>query len=401
MRVAMMSSNHQVSDARITYKQALSLANLGHEVCVFGLEGDSWTDLPGVRLHAVAPFEIGIRARLSITPKLLGPVLRWKPDVVVGHEPETAALGLHIRSRCGAKVVFDAFEVWEAVMARRAPRPLRPAARSGFAQALRCIGRRVDWVTVVAPYTLELYRAIRPDGHVDVLHNSPRPELFPECDQDVDDPITVAHEGSLDEQRGMVKMLEAVALVRRKRPIRFLVVGFVRPWARQEFDRLVGDLGLEDVLDIPGWLPYEDVGPMMARAHIGLVAHQYTINAWRSLNNKMYNYMCCGQPVIGPEGSATADMLRKYDCGLCVDTSSSQAIADAILQLADDRPLRKRLGANGRKAILEELGWHKMEQRMERIYGRLERERRRSCCRSADGGPPADRASRPRGVNPL
>ncbi|GAH63923.1 unnamed protein product, partial [marine sediment metagenome] len=91
-----------------------------------------------------------------------------------------------------------------------------------------------------------------------------------------------------------------------------------------------------------------------------------------SLNNKLYNYMSCGQAVVGPAGSVTADMIRKYDCGVCVDTSKPEEIASAIVKLAEDVELRKRLGANGRKAIEQELGWHMMEKTLLKIFETLE-----------------------------
>jgi len=129
MRIAMLCSNHPVNDARVVFKQAASLAKAGHEVRVFGLEAAAPVHLPGVTVEAVYPFKIGIRARLSMIPRLYRPVLRWKPDVVTGHEPETAALGLHLRSLCGARVVFDVHELWQEMMAERAPRLVRPLAR--------------------------------------------------------------------------------------------------------------------------------------------------------------------------------------------------------------------------------------------------------------------------------
>lgn len=57
--------------------------------------------------------------------------------------------------------------------------------------------------------------------------------------------------------------------------------------------------------------------------------------------------------------------------GLAVDTTNPQAIAEAVCRLAGEADLREELGANGRRAIENELGWHKMEEALATIYATL------------------------------
>lgn len=371
MRIAMVCSNHAVTDARVTGKQALSLARAGHEVCVFGLKGFYALDLPGVELFPVAPFDVGIRARAGAIPRLWGPVLRWRPHVVTCHEPETAAMGLLLRSCCGARVVFDIHESWEESMAARAPRVLRPVARAAFKAALLSIARRCDWVTVVSPINYCLYRSIRYDGHVDFIHNSPPPELFPPCSHNVAGPVTICHEGMLSAQRGLVQLLEALALARQEVDVRLLLLGRVRPYDLSLYHQKVDALRLAEAIDFPGWIEYHKLGAALSRGQIGLVAMQPTPNNYQSLSNKIYNYMCCGQATIVPRGSATADLIREVKAGLVVDTTNPAEIAVAVVRLVRDRVLRRRLGDNGRRAILDRLGWHQMEKKLYDIYARL------------------------------
>jgi len=372
MRIAMMCSNHPINDARVVFKQAASLGAAGHEVRVFGLEGRTPVHLPGVSVEAVYPFKIGIRARASVIPKLYGPVLRWKPDVVTGHEPETAALGLHLRALCGARVVFDVHELWQETMAKRMPGPFRSAARAAFVEVLRCLARRVDWVTTVSPPIVEFYRAVRRDGRVDLIYNSPPLEMFPPCRQDVGGPVVVAHEGGLDVRRGMLEMLEALAIARRSVEVRLLIIGGVREWDRTRFDERVSALGLAEAIESPGWVRYDGVGRLLSRSQIGIVAMQPSPNNYLGLSNKIFDYMACGLAVIVPAGSATADLVREVDCGVAVDTTNAEAIADAIVRLARAPVLRHRLGANGRRAIEQTYGWHKMAERLVEIYSQLE-----------------------------
>jgi len=377
MRIAMLCSNHVVTDARVTHKQAASLAAMGHRVRVFGMESRTALDVPGVEHEVVSPFRIGVRARAAVARRLRAPVLRWKPDVLTCHEPETAALGLGLRPRLGARVVFDVHELWHETMALRVPAAVRGVARRAFAGALRAIARRCDWVTVVSPWNLAFYREARRDGRVTLIHNSPRLEWFPPCRQPAGGPVVLVHEGSLDVGRGMLEILAALADARRHVDLRWLIVGGARAGARDLFDRTVRERRLADAVETSGWVPYRDVGRVLSRGHIGIVAMQPTPNNYLSLSNKLYNYMACGMPAIVPEGSASADLVRAVGSGVAVDTTDPRAIADALVALARDRALREEMGAAGRRAIRDTYGWHRMEERLRRIYGALEPEGRR------------------------
>ena len=87
------------------------------------------------------------------------------------------------------------------------------------------MARRADWVTVVSQPNHDFYAPVRPDGRLDLIHNSPRMELFPLCDHDVAGPITVVHEGFLDHTRGMMQMLQATDIARHTIDLRLLLVG--------------------------------------------------------------------------------------------------------------------------------------------------------------------------------
>jgi len=374
MRIAMLCSCHRVNDERVSQKQALSLAKAGHNVIVFGREPDTKDALAPVELRPLGRATPGRLHRLLVLGRLYREATEWQPDVVVCHEMETAALGLILKVRRAVKMIFDVHECYHETVPWLMPRPLRSVVRAAMMAILKILISRSDWVTVVSEPNRKLLNRMRRDGRVDILHNSPPLRLFPQCSHDVRGPITVVHDGYLYRERGMLEMLEAVALVRRRRDIRFLIIGRVMPREQEVFDRKVSELGLGDAIIVPGWMKWVEIGKVESRAQIGLICHQYSPNSFLSLNNKLYNYMSCSQPVIGPEGSATADMIRRYDCGLCVDTSRPTEIAEAIEMLAGDVELRKRLGGNGRRAMEEELGWHRMEEKMERIYRQLRKE---------------------------
>jgi len=62
--------------------------------------------------------------------------------------------------------------------------------------------------------------------------------------------------------------------------------------------------------------------------------------------------MLGGKPVIASNCKPQQDLIEKHDCGLIFENMAE--FRDAIIKLLNDKPLRERMGENGRKAILME-----------------------------------------------
>jgi len=378
IRVAVMCSAHSLGDERVVSRQALSLAKLGYDVAVFGRDDPKKVlpQHPRLRLVPVMPMTYGpsLKSRMKRFKalRLMGAAVRqFQPHIVACHEPETALLATLRLRRLGCAIHFDVHEYFEELAAARSPTPLRSSMRRLVVLVLRAIARRADWITVVSPAMLPLYTQVLGPARVAVLYNSHPLEAFPLCNQDANGPVTVLHDGWLDDSRGMRQMLEALVLVRRSVDVRFLFVGKVRESCAQAFNDLLCQLNLAPHVEVTGWIPYDRLGETDAKAQIGLVALQPTRNNFGGLSNKIYRYMSCGQPAIVPRGSATAELVSRYDCGIAVEITQPAAIAEAIVALARDAALRKRLGQNGRKAVETELGWQRMEDTLSQGYAEL------------------------------
>jgi glycosyltransferase involved in cell wall biosynthesis len=268
----------------------------------------------------------------------------------------------------GASVIFDSHEFWDEGFPHRVGGLLGRCARWAIRRLLLHVGRRADWVTVVSPPMRDYYNAMRKDGRVDIIYNSPIVESFPLCDQSDRDELLVVHDGIIAANRGFEQMLGALAIARREANVRLKFVGRLKPESETAYRQKVQSLRLQDAVRVTGWLPYEQVGGELAQGQVGMVALQPSPNNYRGLGNKTFNYMCCGLACVVPAGSATAQLVLEADCGLAVDMTRPEEIAGAWVRLARDGGLRRRLGANGRAAIEQRLGWHCMERTLARIF---------------------------------
>jgi glycosyltransferase involved in cell wall biosynthesis len=70
--------------------------------------------------------------------------------------------------------------------------------------------------------------------------------------------------------------------------------------------------------------------------------------------NKVFDYMACERPtVVGIDGIARDLVCEQAKAGLFAEPENGAALADAIVRLADDRILARRLALNGRQWVLE------------------------------------------------
>ena len=182
----------------------------------------------------------------------------------------------------------------------------------------------------------------------------------------------VVHEGNLTFERGPLEILEALALVRKNRPLKFLILGTIPDDVLSAIRPRIAALGLDDMVDMRGRLPWTEFGEVEKTGQIGLICSQPVPNHMLSLSNKLYNYMACGLAVLGMKGSETEKIIQQYQCGIAVDTTQPAEIAKGIEWLLDHPDERRQMARNGRRAIDEHLGWHCMERVMAEFYGKIE-----------------------------
>ncbi|MEM2099081.1 MAG: glycosyltransferase family 4 protein [Candidatus Bathyarchaeia archaeon] len=78
-----------------------------------------------------------------------------------------------------------------------------------------------------------------------------------------------------------------------------------------------------------------------------------------------------GVPVVAFDVGGVKDVVRNGSTGFLVDCCDSSKLADALLRLLSDKPLRERLGMQGRKFVMENYTWDLCAQKMLDIYNKV------------------------------
>jgi glycosyltransferase involved in cell wall biosynthesis len=114
-----------------------------------------------------------------------------------------------------------------------------------------------------------------------------------------------------------------------------------------------------------------EVRNVLGRSVAGLVTFHALPNHVDAQPNKMFEYMSAGIPVIASNFALWRDIIEGNQCGICVDPMNPEAIAAAIDYLIEHPEDAKKMGENGRKAVLEKYNWLMEEKKLINLYKEL------------------------------
>ncbi|MGC8761090.1 MAG: glycosyltransferase, partial [Bryobacteraceae bacterium] len=65
--------------------------------------------------------------------------------------------------------------------------------------------------------------------------------------------------------------------------------------------------------------------------------------------NKLFDALAAGVPLVQDTQGWIKELLEQEQCGITVPRGDTRAMADAVLRLARDEALRRRMGDNARR----------------------------------------------------
>ncbi|MBC2668134.1 glycosyltransferase family 4 protein [Novosphingobium piscinae] len=151
--------------------------------------------------------------------------------------------------------------------------------------------------------------------------------------------------GRLSAEKGQHGLLEAFAAVRRQRSDVSLDLVGDGP-LRADLERAARALGVADAVTFHGALPEPQTIACIGRSDI-LVLPSYM----EGLPLVLMEAMGLGRPVVASGVAGIPELVRDGENGLLVPPGHVAALAGAMLRLADDPPLRQRLGQAAREAV--------------------------------------------------
>jgi glycosyltransferase involved in cell wall biosynthesis len=178
--------------------------------------------------------------------------------------------------------------------------------------------------------------------------------------------------GTLDRGRGIERLFEMLATVRKRvTNVLLVLVGDTddqayRAWLELEAARA----GVADAVVWTGWLPVRTGWTYVRAAEIGLspIPRGYLDVGTPT---KVLEYLSLGIPVVGNDNPDQATVIRESSGGMCVPYTA-RAFADAVATLLSmDRAQRDAMAEAGRAYVLARRDYDGLARRLAQQYGLL------------------------------
>jgi len=209
------------------------------------------------------------------------------------------------------------------------------------------------------------YRVI-PHG-VDLERFSPK--VAP-IDKYNDGKLNILFVSRLEKRKGAKYLLQAYRTAKKDCPPSRLIIVGPGDKAQREYERWVRAVKLEDVV-FTGHVPYADLPRYYHTADI------FSIPAvgQESFGIVLLEAMAAGKPIVATNIEGYASVVKSGAEGILVKPRDDQALASALVRLANDKNLREQMGAKG-LAKAEALSWPKIAQRTLDFYQECMKEKR-------------------------
>jgi len=305
--------------------EAILLAGYGS-----GLFGGE--DVAPAGFAAAAPRASGPLPRLTLVPRLRRTLRELRPDVILsggnfGH------FSLWAASRgLGLPIVY----VFSNAMERRG-QPLRNRWRrfwsgllvAGSARSI-LVGANLARSGVFAPHIASGRAMLVPNG-IDLSRIPPPGGAVPEP-MAGPDPVILSI-GRLQPQKNFEGLIDAIAVARRSRPVRLVILGTGSDEYRQRLLAHAGARGVADRVLLAGVT--DNVYPWLRAARVFALASH-----WEGSSIALLEAMAAGTPIVASRSAGdAAEVLGDGRYGLLADGTDPDAFAAAMIRQIDD-PVR-------------------------------------------------------------
>lgn len=380
MKICILQVHHPPFDKRVFHKAAKSLRANGHTVVSIGPAETPIGERDGIQFVAI-PVPRGLRHRLASVVRLVREGWRVDAEAYLAVEPESWVSALFLKAMTGRRVVFDVHEYIPTEFAKFFPPFLRGAMTWATIRAMRLMARATDHV-ILTKHSLDREFEGLSTPRTIVLNTN---HLQPPCAaiptalrQTYGTRPSIIHQGIFGDIRGSYQLLEALKRLRVSRPdVKCILLGQYAYGDEQAYREAIHAAGLDETIDMIAEVPFEAVPPYIAVSRIGLILFQpHGMGHTLGMPHKLFDYMREGIPVVAPDFAIEIErIVRESDCGILVDVTSPEAIANAIEHLLAHPDEARRMGENGRRAVENTYNWQRDEERLLSVFAALETKR--------------------------
>lgn len=370
IHICHITSVHSAFDVRIFHKAAKTLVKAGYKVTLIAQHKKNET-VDGIKIIALSKPKNRFFRIFDTTLKALYFALKQKFDVYHFHDPELIPIGLLLKIFTKAKIIYDVHEdVPKGILSREwIPKILKKPVSILVNWFEKTASQRLNYIIAATPSIKEAFLGNRVIAvrNFPVVKNSTSSYLLSK-NKPGKKYFSIIYIGSISEINGITQTIRALEYLNPKFEVRIKLLGKFSPVA---YKRKVKQLKGFEKVDYLGWVPLEKTPFYLAQADAGIICAPPEPNSLEAEPNKLFEYMFAGLPVIASNFPLWKKIIEGNNCGICINPLNPKEIAKAVEYLIKYPEKTRKMGENGRKAILTKYNWENEIENLLKVYKQL------------------------------
>lgn len=370
IKVCHVISGYFRNDARVYYRQCLSLKSHGFDVSILTNDGDPSENLDGINILSCTPRPINRwKVLLFATSLFYKSAVDIDADIYQIHSPELLPLGLKLK-KLGKKVVYDAHEDMPNHILEKEwlPNWTRKIVSNIFVLYMERAFIKID--EIISPHShvvksiqesfgkgllIANFPILKKDDLVSMAEYRSRKNIF-------------CYSGTVYKYSNQGVMADALVEIESAY---YKIAGYID---EEQKTMLMSSLSGERI-ECLGRLSQEDLLKFYKSSIAGIVVYDYKLNLGDRLGsygtNKIFEYMEAGLPIICTDYELWKDIVDRYQCGIYVKPGDKEALVFALNTILSEKEYAYQMGKNGRRAIEVEFNWRSEEMKYCGLFSSL------------------------------
>ena len=360
-KVCHITTVHTRYDVRIFHKECKSLSK---HYSVYLIVADGLGDEEKDNVHIV---DIGLRqssrlkrARID-SQKALIKALELNCELYHFHDPELIKVGLKLK-RKAKKVIYDSHEDLPRQIYGKPyiNKQLKPIVSKLIEWQENKAAKRFDCIFTATPFIRDRFLKINKNA-IDINNYPIIGELF---QNSIIKRNVFCYTGGITRERGIIYLVKALI----NNNFRLIIAG---PLSSNTYLEEMKNNKEWKQVDFLGLVDREKVGEIMSSSIAGLVTFLPLPNHVNAQPNKIFEYMSAGIAVIASNFPLWKEIVEDNKCGICVDPMNVDEISKAMMYLADNLEVARKMGETGQKIVKEKFNWLIEEKKIFKEYDNL------------------------------
>ena len=170
--------------------------------------------------------------------------------------------------------------------------------------------------------------------------------------------ITVGFAGGFAASGAVITLVKSAAVLKDRGDIHFVLIG--KGPEKSSYEQVINDQDLTNASILPS-VPKKLIPAINKHFDIAYLGGLHSeLHQYGTSYNKMTDYMLCSLPIV-QSVDEPGSVVERVGCGIRVEAENVEALADAIVRLANMTPgERKKMGVKGKAYVEENLPWSKL-----------------------------------------